>query len=189
MGYLPNANFKGIQNPAQAMMSASKANPTNHNMGSEDPFRNAGKHNPWMKDVLPQYNSSQPYNVGIGGTKLDMRDPRFLAALALAPVMPAAAAGVALYAAGRQADNQRQDKRLEREYQPRADAAARRGHQSAMYGGTTGGSGDALAQSAYEQIMMLLLDEKRKIRQKQMMEEQQALGMGGDLLGYLAGGV
>ena len=139
-----------------------------------------------VQQALPQYNASRPYNVGIGGMQVDMRDPRMLAALALTG-NPGLAASVGAYGVGRQAEAQRNDKRLEREYVPRAEASANRSRQAATYGGLQGGVGDVMAQHGFEDIIRLLLQEKQGFRQQQNAQEQQSLGAIGALIPYLAG--
>lgn len=149
-------------------------------------MRGSQPSNPNALKGAPSWSASQPYHVGVGGYRLDMRDPRVLAALAVTPMNPVAGASMLAYAGGRQVDNQRQDKRLEKEYLPRADAQARLGNQSAAFGGLQGGVGQAMGQRSFESVLAQLLEEKRAVRERQMQEEMQAAQSLMALLPFLA---
>src|SRR3990167_1835169 len=133
-----------------------------------------------------QYNSSgmKPYQVGIGGMRLDMRDPRVLAALALGP----SAGALGPYAVGRQAEIQKQDRRLEDKYVPMAEARSKQQAQAANYGGTTGGLGEASSQQAYDQIMQILHQQKKMVRAKHAQQEAQFAQLAAMIGGTAMGG-
>lgn len=164
--------------------------------GNPQLFKNAGQvnlnKNPgWMNSVAPQYSASNPYDVGVGGYQIDMRDPRIMMALLAAGTGGGAfllpAAGMAAYGAGRQIANQRIDRKLEKEYLPRAGNEARLAKQRSIYGGVEGGLGEAQTQSVFETIIQQLKEAKRGIRTKQQEEEMMGINALVELLPFLSG--
>lgn len=136
-----------------------------------------------------KYDLKDPTKLQTGKTKYDLADPRILMSV-LNPGTIGMSGLTAAYGFGRQHDIARNDRRLEKEYKPAAQREANIGAQNAAIGGFEGGSGEAYTQGMFDNVMMLLEQEKRAYRQKKNLEEQQAITSLLQLLGqaYGAGG-
>lgn len=155
--------------------------------GLDNPFKAAGEGISHLEDPTKSglgYNSQRnPYALQVGGNSFDFRDPRVAAGVALSLMgMPMIGAPLAAYGAGRQADNQRQDRRLERKYEPIADENASRAQQAAIASGMGGsGIGNQMGKNAFEQIMQMLAAEKQAVRRRQLEQEMQAMSAIGQM--------
>lgn len=175
-----NVNSPPDLNPFKGLSTNSMGiNPMDLNVGK------SWERNPGIQNGLPQYSTADPYHATLGKERFDLRDPRVWAGAVLA--VPTGGASLA-YAGGRQVENNRQERRIEREHKPVAQANANMAAQNAAYSGTQGGVGDAKTNAAYQQVMTLMMEEKRKIRQAQQQQEAQAVGMLMALIGSIYGG-
>lgn len=130
-------------------------------------------------------DQQKPWQIGVGGTKFDMSDPRMIAALALAPGTGGASLA---YGMGTEYETQRREKKLERDYAPKMDTARQLAAQQQAVGGTQGGYGAGQEQNSVDQILQELIGRQRGVRQQMSAQDAQLLGILGAAFGYSMGG-